>query len=313
MMVPRLVVIAQQVSDAQEEYQKARVTPGSISNLFYKDATPRAEHYIKVTVRLLGREQWPWHSPVPLRLVLCYDDATPLDASDQSSLRVLSLSSHVRVLVLRCRHHTRLTSSALLVPSLSQVRAAIPAESDTVSFSYRIELGSFRRADRSFSVKIEACTDLGLDQLGDPQSNIVASLNGIVIEPALTPAVYVLSKKKLDGPCSRPAVAATPVSSLVGAKRKHDYYDEDSDDSGGRKIYAARVHDARSSADDATEHIINRLDALEKSVNELASVLKTFVNHTVTMSPREVSGLAVYHDHHPPRSLARVPLSLGHH
>lgn len=307
MMVPRLVVIAQQVSDAQEEYQKARVTPGSISNLFYKDATPRAEHYIKVTVRLLGREQWPWHSPVPLRLVLCYDDGTPLDASDQSSLRVLSLSSHVSASLAPSPSH-RLNRQ----PALSQVRAAIPAESDNVSFSYRIELGSFRRADRSFSVKIEACTDLGMDQLGDPQSTIVASLNGIVIEPALTPAVYVLSKKKLDGPCPRPAVAATPVSSLVGGKRKHDYYDEDSDDSGGRKVYA-RVPDTRSSTDDATEHIINRLDALEKSVSELATVMKSFVNHAVAMSPREVSGLAVYHDHHPPRSLGRVPLSLGHH
>lgn len=240
--VPHLVVVAQRVSEAQAEYQKARVTPGSISNLFYKDATPRAEHFINMTVRLLGREHWPWHAPIPLRLVLCYDDGTPLDSTDQASLRVLSLSQHVR--------------------------AAIPADADMASFSYRIELGSFRRADRCFAVKIEVYTDASMDVHSPP-----SALSNLV-EPALTPAVYVLSKKKLD-------VGASPRSSTprAEAKRKHDIEDEDDEVSEDSMRKLQRSFDSSRGIDDAAEVILQRLDSLEQSINDLAGVVRAVIAH----------------------------------
>lgn len=223
----RLVIVSQEASAAQREYQRARVTPGAISSLFYKDATPRADHFLECTVKLIGREHWPWHSPIPLRLSLCYDDGTPTVMSDQGCLRVLSLSSHVK--------------------------AAIPADDDCVSFSYRIELGSFRRADRSFAVKVE---------VSDP----LAEGKHVVVDPCLTPPVYVLSKKKIE-----PGVPQAPRP----VKRKVDESD-DSDDSAAKRT--------KSSKDDS---IVKRLDALESRVQELANLIQTFTSRFSAFPPRD--------------------------
>lgn len=318
-MMPRLVVVRQEVSDAQKEYQRARVSSDGISNLFYKDATPRADHYVKVTVRLYGREHWPWYSPIPLRLVLCYEDGSPLDAGDQCCLRVLSLSSHVR--------------------------AAVPAEGDMASFSYRIELGSFRRADRSFVVKIEVCSsDNCIDGLLEA-ANCLA-------EPAFSPAVYVLSKKKLaDSPAamSQMASIAKKPSTLLSVEeedKKMDEVDESQQQTqqeeqqpqGNKRLRQDSENDEQEEGESndgcsstgrkkllllqegaVTDLIIHRLDTLDKNMTELTSVIKSFMTHLhpVSMHPGNAFGSFYdqqqqqqqhhhHHHQHSPRLLART-------
>ncbi|KAJ1447235.1 hypothetical protein M885DRAFT_207867 [Pelagophyceae sp. CCMP2097] len=126
---PRLVVVSHALSEAQEAYQEARELRASTTSgqYFYKDATPRAEHYMMCTVELVG---YPHRRAVPLKLSLCFDDGTLVPYEDQACLRLLKENVHVRPI--------------------------ISAETQVASFTYRIEIGSFRRADRSFVIRIDA-------------------------------------------------------------------------------------------------------------------------------------------------------------
>eukprot|EP00635_Sarcinochrysidales_sp_CCMP3193_P012276 CAMPEP_0118893690 /NCGR_PEP_ID=MMETSP1166-20130328/2797_1 /TAXON_ID=1104430 /ORGANISM="Chrysoreinhardia sp, Strain CCMP3193" /LENGTH=343 /DNA_ID=CAMNT_0006832531 /DNA_START=105 /DNA_END=1136 /DNA_ORIENTATION=+ len=245
-MAAALVCTFQQPSEAQREYQSARLAAGAVlpSNIFYKDATPRVAHFLSCELRLVGRERFP-AKPLPLELTLVYDDGTPTSETDQASLRILSLSSHVK--------------------------AAIPADGDSVVVSYRIELGSFRRADRSFALKAE----LALEK---PPAGGGGGGGGEKVEPCVTPAVYVLSKKKLEQ--QKPTAA--------GKRRMVDAFpgdDEDSEDShrhhfeGRRASPPGGPSDPSRAVDRADETILRRLYALETRVQELTNVIQSVLPH----------------------------------
>ena len=219
----KLVCVWQSPSEEQQKYQQARLAAGAVlpSNIFYKDATPRVAHYLSCEIQLQGRDRFPG-KPLPLELTLVYDDGTPTSEADQASLRILSLSSHVK--------------------------AAIPADGDSVTVSYRIELGSFRRADRSFALKIH---------LSDNKA----------VESCITPAVYVLSKKKLD----QQTRGTTTKRRHVDAFPQHDA-DDDSEDS----------HRHHLGSDQ--ENILRRLYALETRVQELTNVIQSVLPHVQAMT-----------------------------
>ena len=92
--------------------------------IFYKDATPRGEHYIRCSVACEPARP----DVVPLRLALCYEDGTDVSPQDASCLKILGEATH-----LSCPPHAKETT-----------------------FYYRLELGSFRRADRKFRVRVSA-------------------------------------------------------------------------------------------------------------------------------------------------------------
>ena len=147
----KLVVRKHDFSSAQTAYQRARSAPSS-QLIFYKDATPRGEHYIRCSVACEPARP----DVVPLRLALCYEDGTDVSPQDASCLKILGEATH-----LSCPPHAKETT-----------------------FYYRLELGSFRRADRKFLVRVSAA-------------------DGII--PCLTPPLLVLSKTK-------PLDASAPLS-----------------------------------------------------------------------------------------------------
>lgn len=259
----RLLVVSHECSPAQAEYQKLRVSPGSMSNLFYKDATPRGDHFMLCTVKLIGREHETEavRRVVPLKLTLCYDDGQPIEAVDHGSLRVLSSNSHLK--------------------------AAIPANEDHVTFSYRIELGSFRRADRSFAVRVEA----DLDAAHRPSSYASVAMCRS-IEPCITPAVYVLSKKKLSDHQQQPPLVPpssyarnypppVPMNTGVPMKRKFtDLGDYDEPDQlrtlRWSNTAAPTVPVVEQRADD--HQILYRLNQIEAQVSHILGVLAKITN-----------------------------------
>ena len=151
----KLVVRKHDFSSAQTAYQRARSAPSS-QLIFYKDATPRGEHYIRCSVACEPARP----DVVPLRLALCYEDGTDVSPQDASCLKILGEATH-----LSCPPHAKETT-----------------------FYYRLELGSFRRADRNFRVCVMAAD---------------GAEAGII--PCLTPPLLVLSKTK-------PLDASAPLS-----------------------------------------------------------------------------------------------------
>ena len=146
----KLVVRKHDFSSAQTAYQRARSAPSS-QLIFYKDATPRGEHYIRCSVACEPARP----DVVPLRLALCYEDGTDVSPQDASCLKILGEATH-----LSCPPHAKETT-----------------------FYYRLELGSFRRAGRKFSVRV----------------------TGVGVAQCLTPPLLVLSKTK-------PLDASAPLS-----------------------------------------------------------------------------------------------------
>mmetsp|Transcript_15744 Transcript_15744/g.42628 ORF Transcript_15744/g.42628 Transcript_15744/m.42628 type:complete len:277 (-) Transcript_15744:4-834(-) len=153
----KLVVRKHDFSSAQTAYQRARSAPSS-QFIFYKDATPRGEHYIRCSVACEPARP----DVVPLRLALCYEDGTDVSPQDASCLKILGEATH-----LSCPPHAKETT-----------------------FYYRLELGSFRRADRKFRVRVSAAD---------------GAEAGAGVAQCLTPPLLVLSKTK-------PLDASAPLS-----------------------------------------------------------------------------------------------------
>ena len=153
----KLVVRKHDFSSAQTAYQRARSAPSS-QLIFYKDATPRGEHYIRCAVACEPARP----DVVPLRLALCYEDGTDVSPQDASCLKILGEATH-----LSCPPHAKETT-----------------------FYYRLELGSFRRADRKFRVRVSAAD---------------GAEAGAGVAQCLTPPLLVLSKTK-------PLDASAPLS-----------------------------------------------------------------------------------------------------
>ena len=153
----KLVVRKHDFSSAQTAYQRARSAPSS-QLIFYKDATPRGEHYIRCSVACEPARP----DVVPLRLALCYEDGTDVSPQDASCLKILGEATH-----LSCPPHAKETT-----------------------FYYRLELGSFRRADRKFRVRVSAAD---------------GAEAGAGVAQCLTPPLLVLSKTK-------PLDASAPLS-----------------------------------------------------------------------------------------------------
>ena len=153
----KLVVRKHDFSSAQTAYQRARSAPSS-QLIFYKDATPRGEHYIRCSVACEPARP----DVVPLRLALCYEDGTDVSPQDASCLKILGEATH-----LSCPPHAKETT-----------------------FYYRLELGSFRRADRKFRVRVSAAD---------------GAEAGAGVSQCLTPPLLVLSKTK-------PLDASAPLS-----------------------------------------------------------------------------------------------------
>ena len=153
----KLVVRKHDFSSAQTAYQRARSAPSS-QFIFYKDATPRGEHYIRCAVACEPARP----DVVSLRLALCYEDGTDVSPQDASCLKILGEATH-----LSCPPHAKETT-----------------------FYYRLELGSFRRADRKFRVRVSAAD---------------GAEAGAGVAQCLTPPLLVLSKTK-------PLDASAPLS-----------------------------------------------------------------------------------------------------
>jgi len=220
----RLVVRRHDFSESQTEYQAARShEPGM--NVFYKDATPRGEHYIRCTVTC----EPPQHWAVPLRLTMCYEDMSEVSPQDSSCLKILGDGSR-----------------KLVAP-----RAGAPS-----TFYYRIELGSFRRADRKFRVQISTAARAP----GGPPP--VAS--------CATPPLLVLSKKKVEpGREAAPGGSAEPRRAFPDDLRPGQRPT-------GRKRKAAvnvAVDGVPPEFKDQIAEIHKRLDALDGAISSLTHLI----------------------------------------
>ena len=165
----RLIIVEETASAPQEAYRSARSRDADAT--FYKDATPRVDHYLRCTVGVAG----PSPKAVSAWLVMCYEDGSDVCEEDAACLKILGDG---------------------------QRRVDIPAGGGTAAFEYRFELGSFRRADRKFRVKI-------VDDAGR-------------YPPILTSAVLVLSKKKLAD--------ELPTAAALARKRARAATPDDSSD-----------------------------------------------------------------------------------
>ena len=168
----RLIVKNFELSAAQTKYQAERhVEARPVS--FYKDAAPRVDHYMRSQVSVADVD---YGMQVPVKLELAYADGTPVSKEDSLHLKILGDSL-----------------GGLEVPPNVQV-----------SFCYRIEIGSFRRADRKFSVKVS------------PAAQHVQGIQSVC-----TPGVLVLSKKRLAAPSAETTKRrATEVTMDVSEKRQ---------------------------------------------------------------------------------------------
>lgn len=240
----RLVIVSHALSRAQEAYQEARELRSTATSgqYFYKDATPRAEHFMTCSVELCGARI---RHPLPLKLTLCYDDGTMVPYEDQACLRLLKENVHVR-------------------PS-------VDPETMTASFTYRIEIGSFRRADRSFVVRIDADTSM----VGWPNE-----LSPMQVEYCMTPPIYVLSKKRLHGVVTAPS---SPTASSSHHQHPAGYLLP----AQGRAAqpYAAELQvpkkrkreDEEPDAEDVQRLLLEKMMVLERRVAELTTVVLSTV------------------------------------
>ena len=147
----KLVVRKHDFSSAQTAYQRARSAPSS-QLIFYKDATPRGEHYIRCSVACEPSRP----DVVPLRLALCYEDGTDVSPQDASCLKILGEATH-----LSCPPHAKETT-----------------------FYYRLELGSFRRAGRNFRVRV---TGAGVAQCLTPPLLVLSKTKPLDASAPLSP------------------------------------------------------------------------------------------------------------------------------
>jgi len=161
---PRLAIVSHEFSRAQKLYVAARHRDNPDAPIFYKDATPRAEHYVRCGVEVYGVNHG---IDVPAKLEVCFCDGISVNSKfvtrpgkpETEALKVLGEGS----------------KSLTITPG------------STTYFDYRIEVGSLRADDRKFCVKVV------------PNAPHVAG-----VLPAVTPGLLVLSKKRLTGPDGQP-------------------------------------------------------------------------------------------------------------
>ena len=151
---PRLEIVAFELSDRQVEYQREReeLLDGPSYN-FFKDATPKHAHFVRV--RLALRRGRADAEATPLAATLCYaDDQRPVEQEEQCLLKLF----------------VDKRSAGLELD-----------ESGHAELEFRIELGSYRRSDRKFQVRVAP----------HPTSALFGRVGAVY-----TPAVYVMSKKR---------------------------------------------------------------------------------------------------------------------
>ena len=68
---PRLIIASHEFSAAQANYVALRHPENPRAPIFYKDATPRAEHYVRCGVRVEGVNHGV---AVPVKIELCFPD-----------------------------------------------------------------------------------------------------------------------------------------------------------------------------------------------------------------------------------------------
>jgi len=267
---PRLVVVSHALSEAQEAYQEARELRASTTSgqYFYKDATPRAEHYMMCTVELVG---YPHRRAVPLKLSLCFDDGTLVPYEDQvralkfvdgklqtqHPLRPAPVAGFLCLPYLGRSQGSALFASQACLRLLKEnvhVRPIISAETQVASFTYRIEIGSFRRADRSFVIRIDA----------EPTMASWPAPELIQVSSCLTPPIYVLSKKRLNGVVTAPSSPTMDPRGIcgdksLGKKRRRDEDDDEVD------------------FDDIQRQLLEKMIVLERRVAELTTVVLSTV------------------------------------
>ena len=170
----RRIVKNFELSAFQKKYQaECHVEARPVS--LYKDAAPRVDHYMRCQVSVADVD---YGMQVPLKLELAYADGTPVSKEDSLHLKILGGS---------------LGPGELVVPPNGQV-----------SFCYRIDIASFKRADRKFSVKV---------------SPVAQHAQGI--QSVCTPGVLVLSKKRLVAPSAETTKRrATEATMDVSEKRQ---------------------------------------------------------------------------------------------
>mmetsp|Transcript_27933 Transcript_27933/g.86696 ORF Transcript_27933/g.86696 Transcript_27933/m.86696 type:complete len:307 (+) Transcript_27933:273-1193(+) len=181
---PRLVIVSHAFSRAQQEYVEARHKDNPNAPIFYKDATPRGEHYVRCGVQVSGVNHG---LTVPARLEVCFCDGVSVNSKFVT------------------RPGKPETEALKILGDGDKYFEIEPGK--TKYFDYRIEVGSLRADDRKFCVKVV------------PNADHVAG-----VLPAVTPGLLVLSKKRLtgEGPAEgdpvrkrRKAAAPPPVPSIA--------------------------------------------------------------------------------------------------
>lgn len=168
------------MSSAQQAYQRdaSRQDLSDSEIIFYKDATPKAEHYMAFRVDLppsVARTVGP-SADIPLEVELVAIMPQPVGAAavppittEPRQYETVPDQSHLKQCGVR--------------PSASQPPSDRPLVGMTLA--YRIELGSYRQGDRRFAILVRIAAKAAADS---PALRSVA--------PCLTPPVYVASKVK---------------------------------------------------------------------------------------------------------------------
>mmetsp|Transcript_7221 Transcript_7221/g.22727 ORF Transcript_7221/g.22727 Transcript_7221/m.22727 type:complete len:323 (+) Transcript_7221:157-1125(+) len=145
---------------------KGQVLTGQRGEVFYKDATPKADHYIQFRVLLPPALRDTHPEDLELDLKLCFapsldsDEHIEVGPGDQNHLK-------------RCDPSRRENAP----PPTDRPRLG-------VMLRYRVELGSYRQGDKRFSIKASLAP-------ADDVAPALAALNG-----ARTTPVYIASKVK---------------------------------------------------------------------------------------------------------------------
>ena len=151
----QLEIVSFELSERQIEYQREReeLLDGPSFN-FFKDATPKHAHFMRVRIALRrGRADV---GAIPLAAALCYDDQAPVEQEEQCLLKLFG---------------DKARGSGLIELD----------ECGNADLQFRIELGSYRRSDRKFQVRLAP----------HPTSALFGRVGAVY-----TPAVYVMSKKR---------------------------------------------------------------------------------------------------------------------
>lgn len=167
------------MSSAQQAYQRdaSRQDLSDSEIIFYKDATPKAEHYMAFRVDLppsVARAVGP-SAEVPLEVELVAimpqpaGTAVPPVTTEPRQYETVPDQTHLKQCGVRA--------------SASQPPSDRPLVGMTLA--YRIELGSYRQGDRRFAILVRIAAKAAADS---PALRSIA--------PCLTPPVYVASKVK---------------------------------------------------------------------------------------------------------------------